>query len=54
MRIAPDGTVTYGLPMFLPLEEAYRQPVLREYLADQYGGDTPIPATQDAETLKAK
>lgn len=54
VRIAPDGTVTYGLPMFLPLEEAYRQPVLREYLADQYGGDTPIPATQDAETLKAK
>lgn len=54
VRTAADGTKTYGLPMFLPLEEARRQPLLREYMAEQYGEKLSTPETVDAETLEAR
>lgn len=54
VRTAADGTKTYGLPMFLPLEEARRQPLLREYMAEQYGEKLSSPETVDAETLEAR
>lgn len=54
VRTAADGTKTYGLPTFLPLEEARRQPLLREYMAEQYGEKLSTPETVDAETLEAR
>lgn len=54
VRTAADGTKTYGLPMFLPLEEARRQPLLREYMAEQYGEKLSTPETVDAEALEAR
>lgn len=54
VRTAADGTKIYGLPMFLPLEEARRQPLLREYMAEQYGEKLSTPETVDAETLEAR
>lgn len=54
VRTAADGTKTYGLPMFLPLEEARRQPLLREYMAEQYGEKLSTPETVDVEALEAR
>lgn len=54
MRTAADDTKIYGLPMFLPLEEARRQPLLREYMAEQYGEKLSIPETVDVEALEAR
>lgn len=54
VRTAADGTKIYGLPMFLPLEEARRQPLLREYMAEQYGEKLSTPETVDVEALEAR
>ena len=54
VRTAADGTKTYGLPMFLPLEEARRQPLLREYMAEQYGEKLSTHETVDVEALEAR
>lgn len=54
VRTAADGTKIYGLPMFLPLEEACRQPLLREYMAEQYGEKLSTPETVDVEALEAR
>ena len=40
--------------MFLPLEEARRQPLLREYMAEQYGEKLSTPETVDVEALEAR
>ena len=54
VREEADATLIYGLPMFLPLEEARKQPVLEEFIAAYYGDGKFIPGTEDAQLLEAR
>lgn len=53
VRVEADGTAVYGLPMFLPLKEAWDEPLLQDFLEEHYGYDSPATETEYT-TLEAR